>query len=186
MSETIVLDIATNRSLHSYSRNEYVARVVWCFGRILFRFSFARSYNYRSFILRLFGANVGNGVHISRSVEIFLPHNLVIGDFSCVGDRAHLYNLSKLYIGSQVSVSQDVYICGGTHDYTNPTLPLVRKDVLIDDCSWLCAGAFVLPGISVGKFSIAAARSVVTKDIPDGQIYAGNPARFVKMRFSNS
>jgi len=52
----------------------------------------------------------------------------------------------------------------------------------VEDGAWVAADAFVGPGVTVGAWAVVGARSTVVKDVPAGQIWAGNPARFIKPR----
>ena len=54
------------------------------------------------------------------------------------------------------------------------------KPVRLKRGCWIGAGATILPGVTVGENSIVGAASVVTKDVPDNEIWAGNPAKFIK------
>lgn len=56
----------------------------------------------------------------------------------------------------------------------------VDKPVRIEDGAWIGAGAIILPGVTIGIQSIVGAGSVVTRDVPDGCVVAGNPARVIK------
>ena len=99
-----------------------------------------------------------------------------------VGSRVTVYNLGRVTVGAHTVVSQDAYLCAGTHDYTDPTLPLMRPTITIGDGVWVAAGAFVGPGVTVGHNSVVGARAVVVRDVPEGVVVAGNPARVVRPR----
>ena len=105
-----------------------------------------------------------------------------MGEYSVVGPRSTLYNLGELKIGKRTIISQDVYICGGTHDYTDLTYPLVIRNIVIGDCVWIGAGAFIGPGVTVGDGAVVGARAVVVKNVEPWTIVAGNPARVIKKR----
>ena len=75
-----------------------------------------------------------------------------------------------------------MYLCGGTHDYTESTYPLLRKNIIIEDDVWIGAGAFIGPGVRIGGGAVIGARSVVFKDVPPWQVVGGNPARVIKAR----
>jgi maltose O-acetyltransferase len=57
-----------------------------------------------------------------------------------------------------------------------------EKSVTIGDGCWICSRVIILPGVHIGKNSVIGAGSVVTKDIPDYAIAAGNPAKVVRIR----
>ena len=81
-----------------------------------------------------------------------------------------------------MTVSQEAYLCAGTHDYTDPHMPLVALPIHIGSEAWVCARAFLGPGVTIGEGAIVAACGVVTKDVPAWTIVGGNPARFIKRR----
>jgi putative colanic acid biosynthesis acetyltransferase WcaF len=170
-----------------YSFREYVGRVLWrmtwhtvwklCWKRITFL---------RSLILRLFGARTSLRAVICKGAWIEMPWALSIGDYSTIGPRANVYNLGGVSLGARTTLSQDVYLCGGTHDYTDPTYPLLRKKIEIGDDVWVGAGAFVYPGVKIGDGAVIAARAVVVKDVEPWTVVGGNPARFIKKRVMNA
>jgi putative colanic acid biosynthesis acetyltransferase WcaF len=176
------LDINANRAARKWSRKELAGRVAWSACGPLFRWSPRICWGWRRALLRLFGATVGAEVQIHPSALIFIPWNLKIGAWSSVGFGALLYNLGPLRIGSRVTISQRAHLCGGSHDFHDPEMPLVKAPIDIGDEAWICADAFVGPGTCVGQRAIVAARAVVVKDVEPNQIVAGNPARFLKER----
>jgi putative colanic acid biosynthesis acetyltransferase WcaF len=176
------LNIASNRSARKYSAGELVLRVAWAVGHYLFRFSPRPLYGWRRMLLRLFGAEVGANVNIHNSATIYFPWNLSIGDWSSIGENAMIYNLGPITIGEQVTISQNAHLCAGTHDHTDPAMPLEKPPITIRDQAWVCADAFVGPGVTVGEGAVIAARAVAVKDVDDWMIVAGNPARPVKRR----
>lgn len=134
------------------------------------------------FILRIFGAKVHLGSMAFGSTNISRPWDLAMGKYVAIGQRVHIYNLRKVEIGDSTVISQDVYLCGGTHDYTDSRLPLLRKDIIIGKSVWIASGAFIAPGITIGDGAVIAARSVVVKDVEPWTVVGGNPAKFIKRR----
>ncbi len=70
----------------------------------------------------------------------------------------------------------------GNSDSRDKTLPLLREDVVIGNNVWICPGAFIAPGVTIGEGAVMAARSVVVKDVEPWTIVGGNPASFIKKR----
>lgn len=136
----------------------------------------------RALLLRLFGADIGEKCGFSASAYVEFPWQIKMKSHCTVGPRSVLYNLANVEFGTHVIISQDVYICAGTHDYTNLAYPLERKPIVIQDHVWVCAGAFIGPGVTVGEGSVVGARAVVTKNIEPWSVVAGNPAKFIKKR----
>lgn len=176
------LDITANRSATKYRSSEQLRRVIWGLVTPLFRFSPRICFGWRRFLLRLFGAKVGCQTHIYNSAIIYMPWNLTIGDQSSIGEWALIYNLGPITIGNRTTISQRVHLCAGTHDYTDPALPLLKPPIVIKDQAWICADAFVGPNVTVGEGAIVGARAVVSKDVEPWAIMAGNPAKFIRRR----
>jgi putative colanic acid biosynthesis acetyltransferase WcaF len=137
---------------------------------------------WRIFLLRCFGARIGNHVLIHGSVWIDMPWNLEIGDYSAVGRRAWLYNFATIKIGSNTVVSQDTTVCTATHDYSHPHMPLISFPITIGNQAWIAANCFILPGVSIGDGVVAGARSLITRDLPAWTICAGHPCKPIKPR----
>lgn len=114
-----------------------------------------------------------------------MPWNLDIGDWSSIGEYALIYNLGKVTIGKCVTVSHRAHLCAGTHDYEDPSMPLLKPPIVIGDQSWICADAYVGPGVCIGEGSVVGARAVVVKDVEKWGVAVGNPARVVKKRVLN-
>ena len=133
-------------------------------------------------ILRLFGATVGEGVVIRSSCEIYYPWNLDIGDYAWIGYGANLYSLVRIKIGDNACVSQNAFLCTGSHDTSDPYMGLIVGEIILGDGAWVCANSFILPGVTVGAGAVVAVGSVVTEDIPPWMIAGGVPCKPIKER----
>jgi putative colanic acid biosynthesis acetyltransferase WcaF len=176
------LDIAANRSARKYNVGELARRVLWGVGAVLFRWTPRLLYGVRNVLLRLFGAEVGHNVRIHPSATIYFPWNLSIGDWSSVGEDALIYNLGPVEIGEQVTISQRAHLCAGTHDASDPAMPLQKPPIAVGDQAWVCADAFVGPRVTVGAGAVVGARAVAVGDVEPWVVVGGNPARPIKER----
>ena len=170
------LDIAANRKARKWSRREQLGRVLWGLAQPLFRFSPRPCWGWRRWLLRCFGAEVGRHVQIHARVRIEIPWNLEIGDWSAIGFDALVYNLGRVRIGQRATISHRAHLCAGTHDFNDPALPLEKRPITIRDDAWVCAEAFVGPGVEVGAGAVVGARAVVVQNVEAWTIVAGNPA----------
>ena len=177
-----MIDVKANRAETKWSRREQVLRVLWGSVLPLFLLSPRPLWGWRRFLLRLFGASIGPGVHIYPSARITMPWNLEIGASAAVGDRAILYALGPIAIGARATISQNAHLCAGTHDISDPARPLLKPPITIGSDAWVCADAFVGPGVAVGDGAIVGARAVAMKDVPAHTIVAGNPAHQIRKK----
>ena len=180
---------ATNDSFTgaSFSLKNRIGRIAWNMVYfIFFRFSPDPLHGWRSFLLRCFGAKLGKGVHVYPQVKIWAPWNLELGDQCGIANGVTLYSQGKISIGRRAVISQDSYICTGTHDYTLKEQPLITFPIIIEDQVWVAAGVFVNPGVTIEEGAVIGARSVVTKNMPAWMICAGHPCKPIKKRIMKS
>lgn len=133
----------------------------------------------RLLVLQIFGAKVKGNPFVHSRARITHPWNLILHDRAALGDRAHAYALGKIELKNGCTVAQEAYLCTGTHDFEEPSLPLVTAAIVIGENSFIGARAVILAGVTVGAHSIVGACSVVTKDVPEKITVAGNPARLI-------
>lgn len=176
------VNIADNRNAVKYTRSENLRRILWTLAGPLFRFSPRPCFGWRRFLLRLFGARVGAGANVYASAVITMPWNLELGDWAAIGEEALIYNLGPITIGASATISQRTHLCAGSHDYLDPAMPLLKTPITIQPQVWVCADAFVGPGVTVGEGAVVGACAVVTKNVDPWTVVAGNPAREVKKR----
>jgi putative colanic acid biosynthesis acetyltransferase WcaF len=158
-------------------------QTVWFFiGLPLLRCSFIPFSGPRVWLLKLFGAEIGEGVVVKPGVRVKFPWHLRVGNDCWIGEDCWIDNLTTVRIGNDVVLSQGAYLCTGNHNWSDPAFGLVIEPILIQNGAWVGAKAFLAPGVVLGEGAIAAAGSVVNKNIPDFKIYAGNPAVFVRNR----
>ena len=136
----------------------------------------------RVLLLRLFGAHIGRGVVIKPGVTVKFPWRLEIGDYSWIGEGVWLDNLAEIRIGSHCCLSQGVYLCTGSHDWSTSGFDLVTKPIVLGDEVWLAARAIVGPGVTIGSGAVLSLGSVATRDLAGGQIHQGAPAVAVRSR----
>jgi putative colanic acid biosynthesis acetyltransferase WcaF len=90
--------------------------------------------------------------------------------------------LDQLTIGSNVVISQGAMIIQGSHDYKKIDYPTYTKPVVLEDGSWVGAGAIVTLGVTMKSHSVLAAGSMASKDLEAYTVYQGNPAVMVRER----
>jgi putative colanic acid biosynthesis acetyltransferase WcaF len=156
---------------------------VWHFVWLtLFRWTPKPLHDWRSFLLRLFGAQIEGKVFVASSAQIKMPWNLEMADRACIGHEVRVYNLAPIKLKARATVAQECYLCTGTHDFSLPSLPLVVGAIDLGEDCFIGARAFVNPGIEVGAGAIVGACAVVTRNVPAWTISAGNPNRVIRDR----
>jgi putative colanic acid biosynthesis acetyltransferase WcaF len=166
-----------------FSLRSKMIRAIWVIvWNVFIRWSPVFLYKYRVIIFRLFGADISIHSRIYPSARVWFPGNLKIGVFSTLGPHSNLYNQGHIEVGDYVIISQGAHICASTHDYNDPLHPLILKPIKIDNNTWICADAFVGPGVNVAEGTVVGARAAVFKDTEAWSVYSGNPARLIKTR----
>ena len=163
-------------------RYAWIVQLWWLIQDTLFRWSPQFLYGWRCFLLRLFGAKIGRGVLIRPTTRITYPWKINIGDYSWIGDDVVLYSLGNIEIGSHTVISQNSYLCTGSHDFTRPTFDIFARPIKIGTQVWIASDVFIAPGVMIGDGTVVGARSTVYKDLPAGKICYGNPAVVIKSR----
>lgn len=156
-----------------------VWKLVWL---VLYRPTPNAMHAWRSWLLRRFGATIGPRAHPYPSARIWAPWNLVMEADACLANEVDCYNVAPVILRRGSIVSQKAYLCTPSHDAADPDFALTGGTIEIGDYAWIAAAAFVGPGVSVAAGGIAAACSVVVRDVAAGAVVAGNPARVVSDR----
>jgi putative colanic acid biosynthesis acetyltransferase WcaF len=92
-----------------------------------------------------YSARKCKGVLIRPSVKVTYPWKVKIGAYCMIGDLAELYSLGPIEIGADAVISQQSYLCAGTHDHTKLDFRLTANPIHIEDQAWLAMGCFVAP-----------------------------------------
>lgn len=137
---------------------------------------------WRLFWLGAFGARIEGRPFVHSTARVRLPWHLTLRDRACLGECSNAYSLGRIEIGEGSTIAQEAYLCTGTHDFDDPSLPLQTAPIVIGRDVFLGARVFVLPGVSIGDRVIVGACSVVTHDLPANTICAGHPCRVLRSR----
>lgn len=137
------------------------------------------------------GDRVTIGKHaIIRPTNIYgsaIGEGLKIGNNSSIGPYSYIGCSGFIEIGDNVMMSPRVSIYAENHLFDHPDLTIKeqgvkREFVKIEDDCWIAANTIILAGVTIGRGSVIAAGSVVTKDIPPYSIVGGVPAKVIKSR----
>jgi acetyltransferase-like isoleucine patch superfamily enzyme len=142
--------------------------------------------------------HIGSYTHIKGELLVFAHGGrITIGDYCYIGESTRIWSAKDISIGNNVLIAHNVNI----HDnishpldaelrnahyrhiiskgHPSENIDLSEKPVVIKDNAWIGFNATVLKGVTIGKGAVVGACSVVTKDVPDGAIVIGNPAKII-------
>ena len=134
------------------------------------------------FVLRLFGAKIGENLTIKPKVNIKYPWFLEIKNNVWIGETAWIDNFVKVTIEDNVCISQGALLLTGNHDYKKSTFDLIPRDIYLEKGVWIGAKSVVCGGVRCMSHSVLAVNSVATKNLNSYKIYQGNPAIEVRER----
>ena len=136
----------------------------------------------RELMRRIFGS-VGENVWINQPMTLAVGATVTIGAGTYINSGLTLIDDGPIAIGEGCLFGTNVTLCTTGH----PIDPEARAQggmysfpIAIGDGAWIGAGAIILPGITIGKYAVVGAGSVVTKDVPDYTVAAGNPCRVIR------
>jgi putative colanic acid biosynthesis acetyltransferase WcaF len=151
-------------------------RVVWnLVWLLLYRPSPRPFHAWRRLLLRAFGAQIAAGAVPYAGARIWAPWNLTMAVNSCLSDGVDCYCVAPISIGPYATVSQYCYLCSASHDYRDPTMPLIIAPIVIEAEAWVAADVFIGPGVSIGEGAVVGARSTVVQDVEPWSVVAGSP-----------
>ncbi|MBK4729407.1 colanic acid biosynthesis acetyltransferase WcaF [Oxynema sp. CENA135] len=149
----------------------------WLVQAIAFPLSLHSAHRFRCWLLRRFGARIGQGVMIRPTARFTYPWKVEIGEFSWIGDDVVFYSLDRITVGKHCVISQKTYLCTGNHDIADPAFGLLTAPIAIGNGTWVAADCFVGPGVKIGANAVVGARSSVFTDLPAAQVCFGSPCR---------
>jgi putative colanic acid biosynthesis acetyltransferase WcaF len=137
---------------------------------------------WRRFLLKLFGAQLGQACDVRGSARVWYPPHLHLADRALLAERVTCYNMAPITLGRGALVSQGAHLCAGSHDISSATFQLTARPITIGAQAWIAAEAFVGPGVEVGEGAVLGARSVAFRSLEPWTVYSGNPATRIKAR----
>lgn len=144
----------------------------------------------RTWCCRQLFSYVGENVNIERGAKFGSGAGIKIGDNSGIGINASMP--TSVIIGNDVMMGHEVLVLNRNHRFDRTDVPMRLQDytgiseVEIGDDVWLGSRVTILPGVKIGSGSIVGAGSVVTKNVPEFSVVAGNPAKIIRSRLTEN
>lgn len=140
----------------------------------------------RNIVFKLLLSKMGKSVMIDYKVYMRNMGNIQIGNNVYINRGCQFYTSAhmgkKIVLGDGVTISPNVTFYGAAQDYTSKGMPDTADDIVVEEHAWICANTTVLQGVTIGRYSVIGAGSVVTKNIPPFTVAVGNPAKVIKQR----
>jgi len=135
---------------------------------------------------------IGSNCDIQNNVDFRIGEpfndncNITIGDRVFIGRSCEFVCSKKIVIGNDCFIASNTTINDAGHEYSKHIeinkQPLTSKKIIIEEDVWIGTSCVILQGVTIGKGAVIGAGSVVNKTIPEYEVWAGVPARFIKKR----
>jgi len=180
MSQKVDLSLYKNK----LSKKNKIIRFIWYITWCLLATPFPRRIGnkWKIILLRLFGAKIHNKAVIYSSVRIYMPWNLEMEEYACLSPDVDCYNVDKVVVGANSTVSQKTYLCTASHDITKVDNPLITSPIIIEDQVWVGASSYIGMGVTIKQGAVVGATASVYKDVDPWTVVGGNPSKFIKNR----
>ncbi len=136
----------------------------------------------RKFFYILSGIKLPWNSTIHMWANFFNPVNITIGSDTIIGNHCFLDGRDQLTIGDHVDIASQVLIYTNQHDIHSDDFGNSFGSIIIKDYVFIGPRAIILPGVTIGRGAVVAAGAIVTKDIPDSEVWAGIPAKKISDR----
>ena len=136
--------------------------------------------DYRDLLKELFQSDIDESVSIVSPFYCDNGARVKFGKNITINKGATFLSAGILEIEDDVLIGPDVKIATVNHDLKDRHHQYYFKKVTIKKNAWICIGAIICPGVTIGENSVVAAGAVVTKDVPDNVVVGGNPAKVIK------
>ena len=141
----------------------------------------------RFLIFKIMLKKIGHNSYIDYGTYFRYPKKISIGNQVVINKNCKFYasfhnKKAEIIIGDNIIIAPEVSIYSAGHNHLDLSLPHIGSTVKINDHVWIGARSIILPGVELGKGAVVGAGSVVTKNVSDFTIVAGNPAKIIKKR----
>lgn len=164
------------RDMNEEDRTNYAK-----YGELVFKLNHTLpgSEEYVAIMKELFEDRLGEGAFISAPMEGVALDRVTLGDRAFINSNCLLMARGGITIEEDVMIAANVQLITNNHDPYDRQV-LICKPIVIKKGAWIGAGSSIMPGVTVGRYAIVGASSVVTHDVGDYEVVVGSPARCIK------
>ena len=138
-----------------------------------------RTPEYQEILDELFGGRLGEGSFLRAPLAGAAFDKMIIGKGVFINSNLLAMARGGITIEDNVQIAANVQLLSNNHDPYDRQV-LLCKPIVIKEGAWIGAGASIMAGVTIGKYAIVGAASVVTHDIGDYEVVVGNPAKVIK------
>jgi len=136
--------------------------------------------DYKGLLEELFQCEIDDSVAIVSPFYCDCGRRMTLGKHITINKGATILSPGRVVIEDNVLIGPEVKIVTVDHDLYDRHNLFHFGQVTIKENAWICIGAIICPGVTIGRNAVVAAGAVVTKDVPDNVVVGGNPARIIK------
>ncbi|KKT31099.1 MAG: Acetyltransferase [Candidatus Collierbacteria bacterium GW2011_GWC2_44_18] len=130
----------------------------------------------------LAGIKLGRGSTFHMGARFYQPKNISVGEDTIIGDHAFIDGRARVTIGSHTDIASQLMIYNSEHDMTDPDFKAIEEPVTVGDYCFIGPRVIIMPGVNIGDGAVVAGGAVVTKDVSNGSIVGGVPAKPIRDR----
>lgn len=131
---------------------------------------------------RIKGATLGNLTVVGHLYLNGPAQKLSIGEKTFLASGIHFALHEQVIIGNRVVINSGVQLLTASHDTADPKWPMLAEPIIIEDYAWIATNAIILPGVKIGKGAVVGAGAVVSHNVANFTVVAGNPASVIRQR----
>ena len=138
-----------------------------------------RTKEYQDILNELFEGRIGTNSFLRAPLAGAAFDKMIIGNNVFINSNLLAMARGGITIEDNVQIAANVQLLSNNHDPYDRQV-LLCKPILIKEGAWIGAGASIMAGVTIGKYAIVGASSVITHDVNDYEVVVGNPARVIK------
>ena len=181
--DVIVIGLASAPGAREAWDRPKIIVYLWAFVELLFVTNpWQVSSGLRVRALRLFGADIADGVIFRPRTRVKFPWKLHIGRDSWIGEGVWFHNQDHIYVANDVAISQETFLTTGSHAYRRD-MALITRPIHIEPGVWITSRCIILGGAHIGRSALISPMTIVSGPVAPNTIVSGPFATVLGLRF---